>query len=163
MKWYEGNMIVLWPVIMIVLLICSLGCQLGRVEGVSASVGAFERGLWYDHDRREYHENGWGLKFDIVAGHMIRPVPKFWKKDQNPWKGDEPWFVLRLPMIGPYVGVAAGELGFYLGLKTFLVEDRHRSQERYGKWMKEEEYPADPNGTMTYLQISASTRQTRWK
>lgn len=149
-------------IITITLLIVQ-GCQVGRVEGVSASFGSFERGLWFDHDIREYQPKGWGIKTDIVAGHMIRPVPKFWKKNQNPWKGDEPWFVLRLPMVGPYVGIAAGPVGGYLGLKTFLVEERHRSQERYGKWMREKEFPKDPNGTNTFLQLSSSIRRTRWK
>ncbi|KKL46517.1 hypothetical protein LCGC14_2344780 [marine sediment metagenome] len=139
------------------------GCQLGQVEGVSASLGSFERGLWYDHDRRDYHENGWGLKLDIVAGHMIRPVPKFWLKDQNIWKGDQPWFVIRVPMVAPYLGLALGRYGVYAGTKTFLVGDKHRSLARYGKWMREREFPADPNGTMTYLQLSGSIRRTRWK
>ncbi len=146
-----------------ILLLFVSGCQLGQVEGVSASLGSFERGLWYDHDRREYHESGWGLKFDIVAGHMIRPVPKFWLKDQNPWHGDEPWFVLRLPMIFPYIGIAAGPTGFYAGTKTFEVKEYHRYPDRYGRWMKESEFPADPNGIMTYLQLSGSIRRTRWK
>jgi hypothetical protein len=103
------------------------------------------------------------VKFDIVAGHMIRPVPKFWLKDQNPWKGDEPWFVVRVPMIGPYVSIALGELGVYSGLKTFQVQERHRSLGRYGKWMREKEFPSDPNGVMTYAQLSGSIRRTRWK
>jgi len=163
MRWYDNNTIVLWPVVIVVLLICSLGCQFGKVEGISTSLGAFERGLWYDHDRREYHENGWGLKFDIVTGHMIRPVPKFWKKDQNPWKGDEPWFVFRVPMISPYVGIAMFGSGVYAGCKTFEVKDYHRSPDRYGKWMREGEFPSDPNGVKTYLQLSGSVRRTRWK
>jgi len=139
------------------------GCRTGTVNGVSMSLGSFERGLWFDHDQRDYQPNGWGMKFDIVAGRMIRPVPKFWIKDSNPWKGDEPWFVIRVPMVGPYLGLAFGDRGAYLGLKTFLVEERHRSSERYGKWMKEKEFPPDPNGTMTYLQLSGSVRRTRWK
>jgi len=147
----------------LLLLLLVGGCQLGRVDGVSLSTGSFERGLWFDHDQREYKPHGFGVKFDIVAGHMIRPVPKFWKADQNVWKGDEPWFVIRAPLIGPYVGIAAGKIGVYGGLKTFQVEQRHRSPDRYGKWMREKEFPSDPNGTMTYLQVSGSIRRTRWK
>lgn len=138
------------------------GCQAGKVGGLSLSLGSFERGLWYDHDIKEFHQNGFGLKFDIVAGHMIRPVPKFWEPGNNPWKGDEPWFVIRSPMIGPYLSLALGDFGMYLGFKTFQVEDYHRSDERYGKWMRDKEFP-DPNGTKVYLQPSASIRRTRWK
>ncbi len=147
--------------------VCALcvlsGCQVGRVEGVSLAGGSFERGLWFDHDRRAYQPAGWGIKLDLVAGHMSRPVPRFWEKDSNPWKGDRPWFVLRLPMVGPYVSVAAGRYGAYLGFKTFLVEDRHRVPERYGRWMKEKEFPPVPGTTMVYLQPSASIRRTRLK
>jgi len=149
--------------VVIIIMVTAGGCQLGHVEGISLSAGSFERGLWFDHDRREYQPEGWGLKFDVVAGHMIRPVPKFWKKDQNPWKGDQPWFVLRLPMVGPYIGIAAGRTGGYLGLKTFQVTQRHRALDRYGRWMREKEFPADPNGVKTYLQLSGSIRRTRWK
>jgi len=150
--------------LILVIAICFLsGCAIGKVEGISASAGSFERGLWFDHDKQQYQPHGWGIKCDIVAGHMIRPVPKFWKKDQNPWKGDEPWFVIRLPMCGPFVSVAAGRIGVYAGLKTFRVEDRHRVPERYGLWMREKEFPPSPEDTMCYLQLSGSIRRTRWK
>lgn len=138
------------------------GCRAGNVEGLSLTLGSYERGLWFDHDVRDYQPKGFGLKLDIVAGHMIRPVPKFWEKDTNPWKGDEPWFVIRCPMIGPYISLAAGKGGIYFGFKTFLVEDKHRSPERYGKWMREDEFP-EPNGVNVYLQPSATIRRTRWK
>ena len=138
------------------------GCRAGNVGGLSLTLGSYERGLWFDHDVKGYQPKGFGLKFDIVAGHMIRPVPKFWEKDTNPWKGDDPWFVIRLPMIGPYLSVGIGKVGAYLGFKTFRVEDRHRSLERYGKWMREDEFP-EPNGVNVFLQPSASIRRTRWK
>ena len=138
------------------------GCKAGEVGGLSLTLGSYERGLWFDHDTSEYTPNRWGLKFDIVARHMIRPVPKYCEKDSNPWKGDDPWFVIRLPMIGPYLSVSLGESGAYLGFKTFKVEDRHRSLERYGKWMREDEFP-EPNGVHVYLQPSATIRRTRWK
>ena len=148
--------------VLIVLLLAS-GCQLGRVDGVSMSLGSFERGLWFDHDPRDYQPKGWGIKFDIVAGHCIRPVPKFWLKEQNVWKGSDPWFVIRVPLIFPYVGCAIDGVGMYLGCKTFAVRDYHRSPERYGRWMREEEFPADPNDAMIYMQLSGSVRRTRWK
>lgn len=146
------------------------GCQAGTVGGLSLSLGStkelslktYERGLWFDHDRKEDHPEGLGLKFDLVAGHMIRPVPKFWEAGSNPWRGDEPWFVIRCPMVGPFVSVAVGNLGAYCGFKTFKVRDEHRSIDRYGRWMHEGEFP-EPNGVHVYLQPSASLRRTRWK
>lgn len=138
------------------------GCRAGEVAGLSLTLGSYERGLWFDHDRRQYDPNGWGLKFDIVAGHMIRPVPKFWEQETNPWKGDDPWFVIRMPMVGPYLSVSLGQAGAYLGFKTFTVEERHRSTERYGRWMRENEFP-EPKDVKVYLQPSATIRRTRWK
>lgn len=138
------------------------GCKAGTVEGLSLSLGSYERGLWFDQDAKQSQATGFGLKLDIVAGQMIRPVPKYWEASNNPWKGDEPWFVIRSPMIGPYISLAIGDLGIYFGFKTFLVEDRHRSLERYGRWMRENEFP-EPNGVNVYLQPSASIRRTRRK
>ena len=138
------------------------GCTTGTVGGLSLSLGSYERGLWFDHDTKEYQSGGLGMKLDIVAGQMIRPVPKYWEESNNPWKGDEPWFVIRSPMIGPFISLAIGDLGLYFGFKTFKVEDEHRSLERYGKWMRENEFP-EPNNVNTYLQPSATMRRTRWK
>jgi hypothetical protein len=153
---------------------CSIllnGCRTGDVGGASLSLGsttgvslrAYERGLWFDHEHKERQPSeGFGLKFDLVAGQMVRPIPKFWKAGSNPWKGGDPWFVLRCPMVGPYISVAAGNLGAYFGFKSFRVADEHRSSDRYGKWMHESEFP-EPNGAHVYLQPSASLRRTRWK
>ena len=138
------------------------GCKAGTVAGVSLSLGSYERGLWFDHDQKEHQAEGFGLKCDLVAGQMIRPVAKFWEPDNNPWKGDEPWFVIRCPMIGPFISLAIGDLGFYFGFKTFRVEDRHRAPERYGRWMRKEEF-AEPNEVAVYLQPTATLRRTRWK
>ncbi len=146
------------------------GCKAGTVGGLSLSLGLppkvslsdYQRGLWFDHDRKVHQPEGIGLKFDIVAGQMIRPVPKFWLSGSNPWRGDEPWFVIRSPMIGPYISLAVGNLGAYFGFKTFAVRDEHRSLDRYGKWMREDEFPESADACV-YLQPSASLRRTRWK
>ena len=138
------------------------GCKAGTVEGLSLTLGSYERGLWFDHDQKKHQPKGVGLKFDIVAGQMIRPVPKFWEASNNPWQGDEPWFVIRSPMIGPYMSLAVGDLGAYCGFKTFRVENEHRSRDRYGRWMHESEFP-EPNDVHVYLQPSASLRRTRWE
>jgi len=149
--------------VLLVVPLCLLGsgCR-GQVDGVSASIGSYERGLWFDQDPRSYDSNGWGLKIDWVIGHMIRPVPKYWEPGNNPWKGGEPWFVIRAPMMGPFVSVSLGEVGAYLGFKTFVVEERHRSLERYGGWMLDEEFP-EADEEMVYLQPSATVRRTRWE
>jgi len=149
-------------ILLLVLLLLLAGCKAGTVGGLSLSVGSYERALWFDHDERQHQPGGLGLKVDLVAGHMIRPVPKFWEPSSNPWKGDEPWFVIRSPMIGPYISLAVGDLGLYLGFKTFKVEDKHRSVDRYGRWMRESEFP-EPNAVNIYLQPSVSLRTTRWK
>jgi len=135
-----------------------------KVYGTSLSLSSFERGLWFDSDKRVYQPEGWGIRFNIVCGKMIRPVPKFWVKDTNPWKGDEPWFVIRIPFfIGPFLGVALGKFGFYIGFKTFKVTYReHSVPERYGKWMRPGEYGTEAEPA-TYLQLSATMRRTRWR
>ena len=148
--------------IVLLLLPVAAGCQEGRVAGVSASLGSYERGLWFDHDRRQYQPCGLGLKLDLVAGKMIRPVPKYWDPENNPWQGGEPWFVLRAPMAGPFLSVALGPLGAYIGFKTFVVDQYHRSEERYGRWMREYEFP-EPNDVHVYVQPSLSIRRTRWR
>ena len=148
---------------LILLLVLLLGgCRAGTVGGVSLTLGSYERGLWFDHDQRQHQPAGVGMKLDIVAGHMILPIPKYWETSNNPWKGDEPWFVLRSPMIGPFISLAVGDFGAYFGCKTYTVEDRHRSLDRYGGWMCEDEFP-EPNAVNVYLQPTASLRRTRWK
>ena len=37
------------------------GCQAGSVGGLSFSLGSFERGLWFDHDVKEFQQSGFGL------------------------------------------------------------------------------------------------------
>ena len=57
-------------------------------------------------------------------------------------------------------------------LLKIQVQDKHRSPERYGKWMREDEFPArrdtekrkqDGSDVTTYLQATATLRRTRWK
>jgi hypothetical protein len=148
--------------LLLLLALILTGCKTGSVDGLSLTIGSYERGLWFDHDVKEHQPTGFGMKLDIIAGQMIRPVPKFWEASNNPWKGDEPWFVIRSPMIGPYISMAIGDIGLYFGFKTFQVEQKHRSLERYGRWMHENEFP-EPNNVNVYLQPSASIRRTRWK
>ena len=108
-----------------------------------------ESGLWWDHDRRGYDENGWGVVLKFFAGSFARPVPKFWTK-LNPWQ-EESWFTIRLPfVILPFFSICLGGFGFYLGGKVFTVDEDE-------PWSRDVEHGTD------MLTISASLRRTRWK
>ncbi len=148
-----------WLPLVLVLLLA--GCSREHVRGISLSLGSFERGLWYDHDMRQYDEHGFGIKLDLIGGHMLRPLKNPFD-GENPWRGGEDCGVLRCPMIGPFLSIALGPYGLYLGFKTYEVSATHAGQDRYGKWIKPHEVP--PEGrTYLYLCPSASIRRTRWK
>lgn len=134
-----------------------------KVGGISLTLGSYEPGLWFDHDEEKYQEKGWGVRFHIVWGKMIRPVPKFWQPGNNPWKGGEPWFVIRIPfMVGPFLSICLLNFGLYIGFKTFGVTERLNTPERYGNWMRPDEFgPIDDEAR--YLQFSFTIRRTRWK
>ena len=137
------------------------GC--GEVHGLSLAVGSFERGLWADSDKKNVEgKPGWGLKLDLNIGQWLRPVGS--KDGGNPWQGGEPAFVMRsgIPLPNIFIGVHIGDYGLYLGGKTYLVEERHCTDQRYGAWIKEEECPC-AGKVKTYIAPSASFRRTRWK
>ena len=113
-------------------------------SGCSLSAGSFEPGLWYDSDKRLYHPRGVGIKLDLVCGEMVRPF--------GGW--EDPGFVLRCPICGPFVSVAIGEFGVYAGLKSFR---NHKG--RYD-WLPSD---ADPNNPEILFTPSATIRRTRWK
>ena len=56
------------------------------MTGCSFSIGSYESGLWYDQDKRAYNPKGYGIKADLVPGHMIIPIPKL---GADRW--DDPW------------------------------------------------------------------------
>ncbi len=133
-----------------------------KVGGVSFTLSSYEKGLWFDHDSKEFNPKGWGIKINLNWGKMIRPIKKFWIPGNNPWKGDKPWFVIRIPfMVGIFVSVALGKYGVYLGTKTFRVSEKHRSFDRYALWMPPDEFGTDENPA-TYLQLSVSIRDRGW-
>ena len=120
-----------------------------------------ERGLWYDHDEREYDSSGWGLCIKLYGGWVFRPIPRpsVWISllTGNPalsdaWNNFNPdqhimikfWF----PVL-PFISVALGPMGFYAGFKTFSTDN-----ERYRAW------GVDAGGYA--LTPSISTRMTRW-
>lgn len=110
----------------------------------SASIGSYEPGLWFDADKRSYQPEGVGIKLDFVCGEMVRPF--------GGW--EDPDFVLKCPVCGPFFSVALGEMGFYIGLKSF------RNHEGRYDWLPS---AADPNEPEILFTPSATTRQTRWK
>ena len=147
-----------WLAILLVFLLG--GCARDRVDGVSLSLGSFERGLWHDHDKREYQPKGWGIKLDWVCGNMVRPIPKI-GKDVNVW--EEPAFVIRSPMTGPFLSIHLGEYGIYLGMKTFELDHGDVTNGgRYDDWVTDLEKPAEGEKHV-YLCPSATMRRTRWK
>jgi hypothetical protein len=113
------------------------------------SVGAYERGLWYDHDGKDYNPKGWGIKTDLVVGRMVRP---FNFHGKNPW--EEPECYWDIPIIGPFVSISLGEWGVYAGLKSFK-----NHKDRYW-WLPSE---ADPNNPDIIFTLSGSIRTTRWE
>lgn len=114
------------------------------VAGCSASLGTYERGLWWDDDKRGDRESGAGIKFDIVCGELVRPF--------GGW--EDPDFVLKCPICGPFFSVAFGELGFYIGLKSFK-----NSKGRYD-WLPTDATAEDPD---ILFCPSATIRRTRRK
>jgi hypothetical protein len=136
-----------------------------KVYGISLTLSSYERGLWFDSDRSGYQPRGWGIKLAIAMGKWLSPQPKFWKKgfwqgdpDYNPWSGSQRWFVLRFPfLIAPFISVALGPLGFYLGWKDYGAN--LRDHPHYAAWMKPAELQEEES---VYLTETTSLRKTRW-
>lgn len=120
-----------------------------KVHGISFSLSSFEGGLWFDHDGKEYQPRGWGIRLALLVGSFARPIPKFWTK-LNPWQ-EAAWFTLRLPIIIlPFLSIAIGPYGFYIGGKRFTVDADE-------PWAKPEEYGAQ------MVTLSFTVRATRWR
>ena len=120
-----------------------------------------EGNLWYDHDSKRYNSSGAGFFISVRWGWMLRPIPKFWKKgfwtgekQYNPWD-NEFWFVLRFPIIAPFVSLAILSYGLYAGVKPYRL-----NRERYKNWLPNWWAYSD---TGRALALSASIRRTRWK
>ena len=75
-----------------------------------------------------------GVRFDLVWGPLVRPIPKFWlpgfwfRRDQgyNPWHQNCYAFILRIPFVIGFhfsAGFGWGERqpGVYFGLKSYRV------------------------------------------
>lgn len=123
-------------------------------------VSKAEKGLWWDHDEREYQSNGWGIMLKLFAGPVVRPItkPKYWFKDApSKWNEFDPEYHLlfKLPFfIGPFISVALGPYGFYAGFKVFNLESA-----KYKQMVGDDQvYPGSQA-----LTPSITTRSTRWK
>ena len=149
---------------------------MNRVHGITFTIGSFENGIWYDSDRSMYHPKGCGIRFHVVCGKLLQPIPRFYKLDywrwllrkphlcnHNYWKGGEYWFVIRIPIIVlPFISIAIGKLGLYFGGKTYGVTTRLYTNARYKRWIKREEC-GPTNNEYRYVLISSSWRKTRWE
>ena len=118
-----------------------------NIYGIKLCFSKAKPGLWYDTENYEYDPSGYGVLVQILCGSFARPVKKFWT-NENPWQA-QAWFTLRLPfIILPYISVAIGRYGFYLGGKAFTVDSDE-------PWARPEEYGKRK------LTISATIRRTR--
>ena len=120
-----------------------------------------EKGLWWDHDERNYQEKGWGIMLKFFAGPVVRPYTRFrfWFVEGVPskWNEFDPQFhgLIRFwwPLC-PFLSVALGPLGLYIGFKVFDLES-----EKYRKMVGS----ANVFQGSQALTPSITTRTTRWK
>lgn len=124
-------------------------------------VSMAEKGLWWDHDERAYQPNGWGFAFKLFAGPVVRPItkPQYWFTQNIPSKWNEfdpQWhWLLKIPFfVGPFVSIAFGEYGLYIGFKVFDLESA-----KYKKMVGADQVFTGSQA----LTPSITTRTTRWK
>lgn len=126
------------------------------IKLVQLVISTAERGLWFDHDEREYDEKGWGICIKLFSGWVLRPVtkPQFWfvqgvPSKWNEFNRDYHW-LLKWPMpLAPFVSIALGRWGLYFGFKVWDSENP--------------KYRAMTPKVQEWLTPSISTRSTRWK
>lgn len=124
-------------------------------------VSTAEKGLWWDHDQRDYDPKGWGVAIKLFAGPIVRPMtkPQYWFKEDVPskWNEFDPAYhwLLKIPFfVGPFVSVAIGRFGFYAGFKVFDLESA-----KYRRMVGDSDvYPGSQA-----LTPSVTTRTSRWK
>ena len=112
-------------------------------------LGETHNALWADTEDR-VEEIGpeaqkFGIVFGIRWGVFIRPL--------GGWTGKEPVKTLRFPFVFPWLSVAVGQYGGYIGAKEFDWHPRYVANEIW------------PDGDFgdTALTFSASVRRTRMK
>ena len=89
-----------------------------------------------------------GLKLDLMFGRYRCPMPLFWKKEfwakdymvqepvTNSWNSGNYWFILDIPyFLSPFISLCFGleekQPGFYLGAKTYEVNEISQGLGRY--------------------------------
>lgn len=143
-----------------------------RIFGAQLVVSTSEDGLWWDSDHPHEYTNeprdegggkrGWGLVVKLRGGHVVRPFPhpKWWFRGERPnvWFDQRPdarLFVMRFfcpaPVL-PYVSVALGRFGLYLGFKASTAW-----HPQYKAWLPE----AEVHDRSRFLTPSATIRRTR--
>lgn len=115
-------------------------------KGTVKGWGTAGTDLWVD---------GEWLVCRLHKGWMVRPIRpiRYWlDRSYNCWQGSKPWFVLRFPIIFPFLSVCIGKGGFYMGCKVYEhdIQNRIRYSLFLGGW---------PLGE--YLTFSFSVRRSR--
>ena len=128
---------------------------------LQVGVSTAEKGLWWDHDEREYQPSGWGVTLKLFAGPVVRPVtkPRFWfvkgvPSKWNEFNPDYHWLLRFWLPACPFLSVAVGRYGFYLGFKVFDLESA-----KYRQMVGDKHVFAGSQA----LTPSVTTRTTRWK
>ncbi len=102
-----------------------------KVHGMSLTLCTDEANLWWDSDSHWSGgtKPGFGIMATIRWGTVLRPIGKLWKKGfwkrdpaYNPWVSGNHWFVLRFTFLVPFISIAIGNWGLYLGFKSYGVD-----------------------------------------
>lgn len=131
-----------------------------KARGVMIRIGTDDNFLF--HNRTRIHGMGseHGVSVAIRWGVAYFPVPLFWA---NGWRaffrsewpkamhGEDYWFVMKFPVIGPWISAKVGRYAFYAGLKMIHWHPDYISWVDERDWVK---FRGDGNGNNTVLQIS---------
>lgn len=120
---------------------------------------AEDKGLWWDADKHHDQANakngkpGFGIVIGLRAGRWYEPFGASRAIGANRWTSGKHWFVVpRIPFVYPFLSVAIGRFGFYVGWKAYGVD-----WPEYKAWARAE----DIKTGNTALTLSASFRRSR--
>ena len=126
-----------------------------KVDGVSIQIStdelAKEKGLWWDSDYySDIGKKGFGIVFALRFGRWFEPFGLFCG---NRWKDGRHWFVIpKILFVYPFISIAIGNYGLYLGWKAYGVEHKD-----YLAWAKLKDI-YEGNSALSF---SVSIRKTR--
>lgn len=136
-----------------------------RVFGVQFVLSTEEQGLWWDSDQHHALEAaptgkpGWGIKLALRGGDVVHPSGVADQKEGDPdWRKSVWWnpahvWCWKCPVpVLPFLSVALGPYGFYLGAKDYPLH-----HDNYLRWLP----PEDVYAGSRALCFSASIRKTR--